>query len=186
MMKNNLTKPFAIIDIGSNSVRCMFVKDGKRDKVTISTRLGEGLSFSTNLLPSAIERTVNAVIELYANAIKRGAKFVYAFATAAVRNSTNGNVFVEEVKRKIDLDIEKINAEKGYFKELDRNELDGNSDHYPFALRNVPCIFFMNEGGEAFKYYHTIYDTWENFIINNYEPTFSLIVDFINGQRSSE
>jgi hypothetical protein len=44
----------------------------------------------------------------------------------------------------------------------------------------------MNEGGEAFKYYHTIYDTWENFIINNYEPTFSLIVDFINGQRSSE
>lgn len=82
--------------------------------------------------------------------------------------------------------FEKINAEKGYFKELDRNELDGNSDHYPFALRNVPCIFFMNEGGEAFKYYHTIYDTWENFIINNYEPTFSLIVDFINGQRSSE
>ena len=82
--------------------------------------------------------------------------------------------------------FEKINAEKGYFKELDRNELDGNSDHYPFALRNVPCIFFMNEGGDAFKYYHTIYDTWENFIISNYEPTFSLIIDFINGQRSSE
>lgn len=82
--------------------------------------------------------------------------------------------------------FEKINAEKGYFKELERNELDGNSDHYPFALRNVPCIFFMNEGGDAFKYYHTIYDTWENFIISNYEPTFSLIIDFINGQRSSE
>ena len=82
--------------------------------------------------------------------------------------------------------FEKINAEKGYFKELDRNKLDGNSDHYPFALRNVPCIFFMNEGGDAFKYYHTIYDTWENFIISNYEPTFSLIIDFINGQRSSE
>ena len=82
--------------------------------------------------------------------------------------------------------FEKINAEKGYFKELDRNKLDGNSDHYPFALRNVPCIFFMNEGGDAFKYYHTIYDTWENFIISNYEPTFSLIIDFINGQRCSE
>lgn len=82
--------------------------------------------------------------------------------------------------------FEKINAEKGYFKELDRNKLDGNSDHYPFALRNVPCIFFMNEGGDAFKYYHTIYDTWENFVISNYEPTFSLIIDFINGQRSSE
>jgi hypothetical protein len=76
--------------------------------------------------------------------------------------------------------FEKINAEKGYFKELDRHELDGNSDHYPFALRNVPCIFFMNEGGDAFKYYHTIYDTWENSIFGNYEPTFSLIIDFIS------
>lgn len=76
--------------------------------------------------------------------------------------------------------FERINAEKGYFKELDRNELDGNSDHYPFALRNVPCIFFMNEGGDAFKYYHTIYDTWENSIFSNYEPTFSLIIDFIS------
>ena len=75
--------------------------------------------------------------------------------------------------------FEKINAEKGYFKELDRNELAGNSDHYPFALRNVPCIFFMNEGGDAFKYYHTIYDTWENSLFENYNPTFSLIIDFI-------
>ena len=76
--------------------------------------------------------------------------------------------------------FEKINAEKGYFKELDRHELDGNSDHYPFALRNVPCIFFMNEGGDAFKYYHTIYDTWENSIFGYYAPTFSLITDFIS------
>ena len=76
--------------------------------------------------------------------------------------------------------FEKINDEKDYFKKLDRNALDGNSDHYPFALRHVPCIFFMNEGGDAFKYYHTIYDTWENSIFNNYEPSFSLIIDFIS------
>ena len=76
--------------------------------------------------------------------------------------------------------FEKINAEKGYFKKLDRSKLDGNSDHYPFALRHVPCIFFMNEGGDAFKYYHTIYDTWENSIFDNYEPTFSIVIDFIS------
>ena len=75
--------------------------------------------------------------------------------------------------------FEKINAEKGYFKALDRSELAGNSDHYPFAQRNVPCIFFMNENGDAFKYYHTIHDTWENAIFSNYEPTFKLIRDFI-------
>jgi hypothetical protein len=75
--------------------------------------------------------------------------------------------------------FEKINTEKGYFKGLDRQELAGNSDHYPFAQRNVPCIFFMNEGGDAFKYYHTIYDTWSNSIFSSYEPTFKLVTDFV-------
>jgi Zn-dependent M28 family amino/carboxypeptidase len=76
--------------------------------------------------------------------------------------------------------FEQINAEKKYFKALDRHELDGNSDHYPFAQRNVPCIFFMDENGDAFKYYHTIYDTWENAIFSNYEPTFKLIKEFVD------
>ena len=75
--------------------------------------------------------------------------------------------------------FEKINAEKGYFKELHRGELAGNSDHYPFAQRNVPCIFLMNEDGDAFKFYHTVHDTWENSIFTNYEPIFSIIKDFI-------
>ena len=76
--------------------------------------------------------------------------------------------------------FEKINSEKGYFKALDRNELADNSDHYPFAKRNVPCIFFMNEHGDAYKYYHTVYDTWENAIFTSYEPTFNLIREFID------
>ena len=75
--------------------------------------------------------------------------------------------------------MEQINGEKRYFKKLDRQELAGNSDHYPFAQRNVPCIFFMNEDGDAFKYYHTIHDTWQNAIFVNFEPTVKLIMDFI-------
>ena len=79
--------------------------------------------------------------------------------------------------------FEKINAEKGYFKALDRQELADNSDHYPFAVRNVPCIFFMNEHGDAYKYYHTVHDTWENAIFNSYEPVFNLIKEFVEKQR---
>ena len=75
--------------------------------------------------------------------------------------------------------FEQINSEKGYFEALARSPLADNSDHYPFAVRGVPSIFFMNEGGDAFKYYHTIYDTYENTIWSSYEPTFKLIVDFI-------
>ena len=75
--------------------------------------------------------------------------------------------------------FEKINAEKGYFKAFDRAKLADNSDHYPFAKRNVPCIFLMNEHGDAYKHYHTVNDTWENSIFSNYEPIFNLIKDFI-------
>ena len=75
--------------------------------------------------------------------------------------------------------FEKINAEKGYFQALDRHELDENSDHWPFAKKNVPVVFFMNEKGDAYKYYHTVFDTYKNHISTNYEPTFKLIEEFI-------
>ena len=75
--------------------------------------------------------------------------------------------------------FEDINSEMGYFEALDRNQLADNSDHYPFAQRGVPCIFFMNENGDAFKYYHTVYDTWENRILCNIEPTIDLIKEFM-------
>ena len=109
---NNLTYPLAIIDIGSNSVRSMFVSEnGTRDKVTVSTRLGEGLSFSAYLNEDAINRTVKAVVELYATAVKRGAKQIYAFATAAVRNSKNGNDLVNAVKNAIGLTVDVVSGE---------------------------------------------------------------------------
>ena len=75
--------------------------------------------------------------------------------------------------------FEKINAEKGYFQALDRHVLDENSDHWPFAKKNVPVVFFMNEKGDAYKYYHTVHDTYKNHISTNYEPSFKIIKDFI-------
>ena len=79
--------------------------------------------------------------------------------------------------------FEEINTDKGYFKALDRAELADNSDHYPFAVRGVPCIFFMNEDDDAFKYYHTVYDTYENTIFDSYEPIFEFLVEFIENHQ---
>ena len=75
--------------------------------------------------------------------------------------------------------FEQINNEKHYFKSLNRGELAGNSDHYPFATRHVPCIFLENQEGDAFQYYHTIYDTFETFRADSYEPVFKLVKDFV-------
>ena len=75
--------------------------------------------------------------------------------------------------------MEKINDENHYFEALNRGELAANSDHYPFAENHVPCILFENENGDAFQYYHTIYDTYENGIFVTYEPIFKIIKDFV-------
>ena len=76
--------------------------------------------------------------------------------------------------------FEQINNQKHYFTSLHRGDLAANSDHYPFATRHVPCIFLENEKGDAFQYYHTIYDTYQTVKFDSYEPVFLLVTDFIN------
>ena len=75
--------------------------------------------------------------------------------------------------------LERINGEKGYFESLNRGALAANSDHYPFATRHVPCIFLENEDGDAFPYYHTVFDNLEKALFDSYEPVFKLVTDFI-------
>ena len=105
-------KKFAVIDIGSNSVRLMFVADGKvLYKALNTTRLGEGLAQQPLLKAEAIERSVTAVCDFYRKAIAEGAEAVYAFATAAVRSAENRRVFLDKVYETCGLCIEVISGE---------------------------------------------------------------------------
>ena len=104
---------FAVLDIGSNSVRLMFVADGKvLYKRLQTTRLGEGLAQSPSLKGEAIERTARAVADFYALTNEQGARQVFAFATAAVRSAENGNAFVKRVKELCGLLVEVIDGER--------------------------------------------------------------------------
>ena len=79
--------------------------------------------------------------------------------------------------------MEEINAGAGHFQALNRGELAANSDHYPFAVRHVPCIFLENKMGDAFPYYHTVHDNWKNAVFDSYEPLFRLVRDFVERYR---
>lgn len=104
---------YAVIDIGSNSVRLMTIADGiVLYKTVDSTRLGEGLATSKNLKKEAIKRTSLAVANFYRRAQREGAKKVFAFATAAVRSAENGQAFVKEVKELCGLDVETVSGEE--------------------------------------------------------------------------
>ena len=43
----------------------------------------------------------------------------------------------------------------------------------------MPCIFLENQEGDAFPYYHTIYDTYKTVRFESYEPVFKLVRDFV-------
>ena len=79
--------------------------------------------------------------------------------------------------------FEAINEELGLFSALDRGELAANSDHYPFAVRGVPCIFLENKEGSAFPHYHTPADNLKTIRWDSYEPLFKLVTTFIDGAR---
>lgn len=102
-----------VIDIGSNSVRLMLWADGKTlYKKLHTTRLGDGLSFSTRLKIEAIERTVAAVADFKCQALADGAEQVYAYATAAVRSSENGCDFVAGVLRNCGIVVDVLSGEQ--------------------------------------------------------------------------
>ncbi|HWN82865.1 MAG TPA: hypothetical protein VNM87_12260, partial [Candidatus Udaeobacter sp.] len=90
----------AAIDIGTNSVRLLVVDafgpDEYRtvDDEKVTTRLGEGFSTSGLLSPAAMQRTVEAVINLKAIAEGRGANRIQAVATSAAREASNGHLFI--------------------------------------------------------------------------------------------
>jgi hypothetical protein len=75
--------------------------------------------------------------------------------------------------------FEKINREQHLFEALNRGALAANSDHYPFAVRGVPCIFLENEEGSAFPHYHTPADNSKTVRWDSYEPVFKLVTGFI-------
>ena len=78
--------------------------------------------------------------------------------------------------------FEKVNREQHLFKGLNRGALAANSDHYPFAVRGVPCIFLENENGNAFPHYHTPADNSKTVRWDSYEPVFKLVTGFIENR----
>ena len=106
-------RKFAVIDIGSNSVRLMFVADGKvLYKSLNTTRLGEGIAQTRQLNEAAIERSALAVTQFFVKAKEEGAEKVLAFATAAVRSAENRKEFLDRVKTLCGLSIEVISGEE--------------------------------------------------------------------------
>ena len=137
-----------IIDIGSNSVRLALSADGKTLYKRIkTTRLSEGLALSGKLSTAPIERTAKAVADFKAEAEAQGAQKVYAFATAAVRSSSNGSEFIEYAKKQYGIEIDVISGETEA--EIALLGALGNSDGGIIDLGGASCEVTVRNGGKV-------------------------------------
>ena len=100
-----MSKPIAILDIGSNSVRfalldrddggAFFVPGGRKEIAT--TRLGKGLDQTSRLSAGAMEATVAACLRFCDKAEAAEAP-AYAYATSAVRDAVNRQELLDALK----------------------------------------------------------------------------------------
>lgn len=104
---------YAVIDVGSNSVRLLIWSNGKTlYKGINTTRLGEGIALSGKLSQEAMERTCLAIAQFKAYALKEGANSVHCFATAAVRSAMNGGEFTALVCSRAGVAVDVISGEE--------------------------------------------------------------------------
>ena len=93
----------AAIDLGTNTTRLLVadVVDDLLEPVVRReeiTRLGESVDRRGILLPTAIARVRNVLVDYRREAEERGAERVLAVATSAVRDADNGEAFLGEIE----------------------------------------------------------------------------------------
>lgn len=113
---------FAVIDLGSNSVRMTVSRineDGTYDNVTQMkeyVRLSENMGPEKILQPDAIERTLAALRSFKEVYSKLENLKLKAVATAAVRQAANQKEFLKKVKSEIGIKLEVISgAQEAYY-----------------------------------------------------------------------
>src|SRR4051795_9778834 len=98
----------AVIDIGSNSTRLLIadVAEGRGTEVERQsrvTRLGRGVDLSGQLSAEAIEAACETIADYLALYKEAQVDEVAAIATSAVRDASNGDAFVAELRERFAL-----------------------------------------------------------------------------------
>jgi exopolyphosphatase/guanosine-5'-triphosphate,3'-diphosphate pyrophosphatase len=107
----------AVVDMGTNSTRLLVadVEGGVVDEVERAsrvTRLGRGVDTSGQLAGEAIEDVCEVVGGYVPRYQELGAERVAAIATSAVRDASNGDAFIAELRERFALDARTLDGEE--------------------------------------------------------------------------
>jgi exopolyphosphatase/guanosine-5'-triphosphate,3'-diphosphate pyrophosphatase len=107
----------AVVDIGTNSTR-LLVSDvdgpsvAEVERRTTVTSLGRGVDHTGALCSEAIEDVCGAIAGYKAHYEELGAERVMAVATSAVRDASNGDAFIAELRERFGLNAQLLTGEE--------------------------------------------------------------------------
>lgn len=111
-------KKIAIIDMGTNTFNLLVasVNGDSSYKIIHSSKqavkLGEGGINQKFIAPAAYQRGLNAIGEHMRTILLHGANEIFAFATSATRNASNGHELVADIKNLFGVEVKVIDGEE--------------------------------------------------------------------------
>ena len=111
------TKRVAVVDVGTNSTR-LLVADVDRGRIaevarqSRVTRLGRGVDLSGQLAAEAIEAVCEAIADYVSIYGEAGVETVKAIATSAVRDASNGDAFIAELRERFAISAQILDGEE--------------------------------------------------------------------------
>lgn len=149
---------FAVIDLGSNSVRMTINGINENgewcviEKLRETVRLGEGMSRDNFLKEESMERVIKALKGFCEAARKYKCVSIAAVATAAVRRAANGKLFTDRIKKATGICFEVISGEEeAYYSYIAVKETVGITNGVIFDTGGGSTEISLVRGGELKK-----------------------------------
>jgi len=115
-MENDMVK-IAALDLGSNSTRLLIAdisgeKFNTLERSHVVTKMAEGLEENGFISDEAKKRVIKTLKTFLKKIKKHEVVEVFAVGTAALRDSTNTEEFIDEIRRKLDIEVEVITGQQ--------------------------------------------------------------------------
>ncbi|MGN6641179.1 MAG: Ppx/GppA phosphatase family protein [Mucilaginibacter sp.] len=112
-----MDKRVAVMDLGTNTFHLLIAEGHIANFKTIvhehiAVKLGEGGINKGVILPAAYKRGIDTMCQFKQQIDKEQVKEIRAIATSALRNASNGNEFIQQVKDETGIEIEIIDGNR--------------------------------------------------------------------------
>lgn len=145
----------AIIEIGTNSIKCLIAEFQQNayqvvDERVIISRLGEGMMQTNLISPLSFRRNLDATRDLRDYCKEQGVQEIITVGTMALRSADNAAEYIRSVQRELRLDIQVLSG----IREAYLSRLGALS-----TLKNTPQnVLIIDTGGGSTEIIHSQQD----------------------------